>query len=207
MGQSARRRTRRAATARCAICSGSTWSRQACGSPSAACSRCRSPSTITTPTSFTPPSRTSPRPAPRCSDSNRDLSKSRRTGAEKRVVSQRHRRDAHAVSRRKSGSNAIDKTDLERSALARVLLLPQGVVEIGGTLIEGAGAWFDTHIGARQTRLLKIDLVDAQSAARPKQCGKAASQGDPRHVISNLKHEGMNHTRWPLVELAGAVAA
>jgi glutamate racemase len=65
--------------------------------------------------------------------------------------------------------------DLLRSALTRVLLLPQGVVKISGTLIERAGARFDTHIGAGQTRVLPIDVVDAQRATRPKQCSKAAS--------------------------------
>jgi len=51
--------------------------------------------------------------------------------------------------------------DFTRSALGRILLLPQGLVEISGTLIEGAGARFDTHIGAGQTRMLPIDLVGA----------------------------------------------
>jgi hypothetical protein len=64
---------------------------------------------------------------------------------------------------------------LLRSALTRVLLLPQGVVKIGGTLIESAGARVDIHIGAGQTRVLPIDVVDAQRATRPKQCSKAAS--------------------------------
>jgi hypothetical protein len=55
-----------------------------------------------------------------------------------------------------------------------VLLLPQGVVKISGTLIERAGARVDTHIGAGETRVLPID-VDALSAARAKQCSKAAN--------------------------------
>jgi hypothetical protein len=54
-------------------------------------------------------------------------------------------------------------TDLPRSALGRVLLLPEGIVEIGDTLIEGAAARFNTHIGAGQTRMLPIDTVDAQT--------------------------------------------
>ena len=56
-----------------------------------------------------------------------------------------------------------------------VLLFPQGVEKISGTLIEGAGARVDTHIGASQTRVLPIDLVDALSTARSKQRSKAAS--------------------------------
>src|SRR6266851_1776854 len=55
------------ATARCATSSGSTSWRAASGSPSAACSRCRSPSTTPTATSSSARSKNSPRPAPRCS--------------------------------------------------------------------------------------------------------------------------------------------
>jgi hypothetical protein len=65
-------------------------------------------------------------------------------------------------------------TGLPQSALGHVLR-PQGGVEISDTLIEGAAARLDTHIGAGQTRMLPIDLVGAQSATRPKQCSKAAS--------------------------------
>jgi hypothetical protein len=54
---------------------------------------------------------------------------------------------------RRSGAMLV-ATDLLRSALGRVLLLPEGIVEIGGTLIEGAAARFNTHICAGQTRLL-----------------------------------------------------
>ena len=50
-----------------------------------------------------------------------------------------------------------------RSEFGRVLLLPEGIVEIGDTLIEGAAARFNTHIGAGQTRMLPIDTVDAQT--------------------------------------------
>ena len=56
-----------------------------------------------------------------------------------------------------------------------MLLFPQGVVKISGTLIEGAGARFDTYIGAGETCVLPIDVVDALSTARSEQRSKAAS--------------------------------
>src|ERR1700730_7415029 len=55
------------ATTRCATSSGSTSWRAASGSPSAACSRCRSLSTTPTATSSSTRSKNSPRLAPRCS--------------------------------------------------------------------------------------------------------------------------------------------
>src|SRR5712672_4403550 len=59
------------ATAHCATSSGSTSRRAASGSPSAACSRCRSPSTTPTATSSSTRSKNSPKPAPRCSTVSR----------------------------------------------------------------------------------------------------------------------------------------
>jgi len=56
-----------------------------------------------------------------------------------------------------------------------VLLFPQGVVKISGTPIEGACARVDTYIGAGETRVLPIDVVDALSATRSEQRRKAAS--------------------------------
>jgi hypothetical protein len=73
--------------------------------------------------------------------------------------------------------------DLRRSVLDQVLHLPQMLVEISDTLIKGAAARIDTHIGAGQTRMLPIDLVAALRATRPNQCRKAASYGDPRHAM------------------------
>jgi hypothetical protein len=73
--------------------------------------------------------------------------------------------------------------DLRRSVLDQVLHLPQMLVEIDDTLIKGAAARIDTHIGAGQTRMLPIELISAKSAARTKQCRKAASQDEARHAI------------------------
>ena len=56
-----------------------------------------------------------------------------------------------------------------------MLLFPQGVEKISGTLIEDAGARIETHVDAGETRVLPIDLVDALSTARSKQRSKAAS--------------------------------
>ena len=50
------------------------------------------------------------------------------------------------------------------------------LVEIEGTLTEGAAARGDTHIGAGQTGLCPIVLIGAHSATRPEQCGKGANQ-------------------------------
>ena len=42
--------------------------------------------------------------------------------------------------------------DLYRLPFPRVLLIPQGVVEIEDASIEGGAAWVETHIGTGETR-------------------------------------------------------
>src|SRR5215472_14360997 len=66
-GRSAHSKTPNGATRNSAICFTSTSSRAASGSPSAVCSRCRSPSTNMTPTSSSMRSMNSPKPARCCS--------------------------------------------------------------------------------------------------------------------------------------------
>jgi hypothetical protein len=51
---------------------------------------------------------------------------------------------------------AVAADDLYRSTFPRVLLIPQGVVEIEDASIEGAAVWFETHIGTGETRSLPL---------------------------------------------------
>jgi hypothetical protein len=70
------------------------------------------------------------------------------------------------------------------SAFKLVLLVPQGVVEIGDTLTENGAARVDTDIGAGQSRLRPsgligaLDGIGALGATHRKECGKGANYDD-----------------------------
>src|SRR5215510_7556895 len=50
------------------------------------------------------------------------------------------------------------------SVLGNVLLVPQGVIEIEYTLIEGVASWVDTDIGTGETRSHPVALMGTQGA-------------------------------------------
>jgi hypothetical protein len=57
--------------------------------------------------------------------------------------------------------------DLSPLVVTLVLQIPQGVVEIEGTLIESAASRGDTHICTGQTRVFLIALLPTVDATRP----------------------------------------
>src|SRR5215831_6212226 len=75
------------------------------------------------------------------------------------------RRDPPTPARVCPGLAGIAATEINLSSvLGNVLLVPQGVIEIEYTLIEGVASWVDTHIGTGETRSHPVALMGTQSA-------------------------------------------